>query len=268
MKEAYIKAKHNGERAYKKALSSGNYPFLTDLDHVLYGKTDRVEKPVGQMDIPLQMITGTKNQMRGESFACNFMPLLPPDSEFAIKWSLLYEAQQNEGIRDPVKVYEYLHRFYVVEGNKRVSVLRYLNAPVIQAEVTRIMPLNDDDPDIAVYYEFLEFFGRAPIYELQFSKEGDYRKLEKMIGIEEGTVWPPDLVKMVKSAFYCFEEIYLKREHYHLSVSDAFLIFLSFYPIGSLLENGEHEIKKMMDRIRKILYMKVEWGDEDSDHSR
>lgn len=267
MKDAYIKAKTAGERAYKKALSSGNYPFLTDLDHVLYGKSDRIEKVVGQMEIPMRMIAGTKNQMRGESFACNFMPLLPPDSEFAIKWSALFAAQQEEGIRDPVIVYEYLHRFYVVEGNKRVSVLRYLNAPVITADVTRIMPLNDDDPDIAVYYEFLDFFERAPIYVLQFSEKGGYQKLEKMIGIEVGSVWSPEMVKMVKSAYYRFEEIYLKREHYHLSVSDAFLVFLNFYPLSSLLEESNHEIKKMMDHISKILYMKVEWGHEDSDHS-
>ena len=32
--------------------------------------------------------------------------------------------QNNEGLRDPVKVYEYLNWFYVVEGNKE-SV--YLN---------------------------------------------------------------------------------------------------------------------------------------------
>ncbi len=267
MKDAYTKARHSGVKAYKKALSSGQYPFLTDLDHVLYGKKDRAEVKVGVMDIPMRMITGTKNQMRGESFACNFMPVLAPDSEFAAKWCALFEAQSDEGIRDPVIVYEYLHRFYVVEGNKRVSVLRYLNSPVISAEVTRIMPLKEDDPDIAVYYEFLDFFNRAPIYELQFSNEGDYQKFEKLLGTDEEQEWPVEMVRTVKSAYYRFEENYLKREHFHLSVSDAFLVFLSFYPVSALLESNDHEIKKMMDRISKILYMKVDWGHEGNEDS-
>ena len=40
----------------------------------------------------------------------------------------LCRAQQEEGIREPVQAFEFMNRFYVQEGNKRVSVLRYFGA--------------------------------------------------------------------------------------------------------------------------------------------
>ena len=76
-----------------------------------------------------------------------------------------------EGIRDPVVVYEYLQRFYVQEGNKRVSVLRSLDVPTITASITRVLPLPSDDPAIRCYNEFSRLFRVAPIYGLVFSEE-------------------------------------------------------------------------------------------------
>ena len=40
------------------------------------------------------------------------MPLMGINTEFANKWMSLYRAHVNEGIRDPIKVYEYLNRFF------------------------------------------------------------------------------------------------------------------------------------------------------------
>ena len=70
----------------------------------------------------------------------DFLPILPENSEFARKWITLYEAQMEEGIRDPILVYEFMHRFYVQEGNKRVSVMKYLDASRIMARVIRVIP--------------------------------------------------------------------------------------------------------------------------------
>ena len=56
-------------------------------------------------------------------FSRNYLPLIDEESEFASKWIAVYEAQINEGLRDPIKAYEYLNWFYVVEGNKRIVYL-------------------------------------------------------------------------------------------------------------------------------------------------
>ena len=37
----------------------------------------------------------------------------------------LYNAHLEEGIHDPIKCYEFMNRYYVLEGNKRVSVLSF-----------------------------------------------------------------------------------------------------------------------------------------------
>ncbi len=63
-----------------------------------------------------------------------------------------------EGIRDPIRCYEYMGRFYVQEGNKRVSVLKSYGAPAIDAFVTRVIPAYSQDQAVQVYYEFLNSF--------------------------------------------------------------------------------------------------------------
>ena len=45
-----------------------------------------------------------------------------------INGPVLRKSHVNEGIRDPIKAYEYMNKFYVEEGNKRVSVLKYYDA--------------------------------------------------------------------------------------------------------------------------------------------
>lgn len=52
----------------------------------------------------------------------------------------LSTAQQEEGITDPIIAYEYMNKFYVLEGNKRVSVLKYYDAVSVMGQVTRILP--------------------------------------------------------------------------------------------------------------------------------
>ena len=95
---------------------------------------------LGVVSVPAEFIVGTKSRGRTEAFASNFMPLLPLKTEFAGKWAALCSAHLAEGIREPVKVYEYFNRFYVAEGNKRVSVLKFFDAPTIPAHVIRVLP--------------------------------------------------------------------------------------------------------------------------------
>ena len=76
---------------------------------------------------------GTKTKGRTEAFAGNFMPLLGEKTEFGAKWARVYDYQIEEGIHDPILAYEFMNRYYVQEGNKRVSVLKYVNAYSVPA---------------------------------------------------------------------------------------------------------------------------------------
>ena len=110
------------------------------LDDILPSKGTYTEVPLGLVQIPIEQIVGTKTNSRSNAFAGNFMPILEKGSEFSNKWINLSIHQENDGIQDPIKVYEYMNRFYVEEGNKRVSVLKYYGAASIQGYVIRLIP--------------------------------------------------------------------------------------------------------------------------------
>lgn len=70
----------------------------------------------------------------------------------------------------PIIAFEYLNRFYVQEGNKRVSVLKYYGAVKIPGTVTRLVPARTDELQNRIYYEFLDFYKLSKVNALQFSR--------------------------------------------------------------------------------------------------
>ena len=246
MKEDYYKAYRKGKRAYQKAIVEGRYPFLPALDYILQDSGRLPEFPVGIKDIPLALIAGTKTAGRQESFANNYMPILEEESEFALKWQSLFDSQVREGIRDPVKVYEYLWKFYVLEGNKRVSVLKYLDVPSITADITRILPENKEIPEVQIYYEFLDFYNVAPMYEFRFTQTGSYQKLAEKLGRDLEEPWPEDLLLNLRSAMNAFEKAFAAKggENLKITVADAFLMYLGIYDFESLLSDTQKEVDR------------------------
>ena len=113
MESDYIAARKLGLREMKQAALEKRSPYPAVLDHIIEGEGKLAEIKIGLLEIPLNMIDGTRTEGRTSAFAANFMPVLKSDTEFARKWSDLYESQMEEGIRDPIKAYEYMTRFYV-----------------------------------------------------------------------------------------------------------------------------------------------------------
>lgn len=124
------------------------------LDTILEHVDISGEVPLGLVDIPTELIIGTKTYGRSSSFAPNFMPILGEGTEFAAKWSALCDAHLQEGIREPIVAYEYMNQYYVQEGNKRVSVLKYFGAISVPGYVTRIIPAREDTKESRIYYDF------------------------------------------------------------------------------------------------------------------
>ena len=116
------------------------------------------------------------------AFSKNFLPLEKNRSEFAGKWVALCKAHLSEGIRDPIKVYEYMNFFYVIEGNKRVSVLKYYDASSINAQILRLIPkYNAEDRDIRLYYKFLDFYKLTNINQIWLSREHAYNEMAELL---------------------------------------------------------------------------------------
>ncbi|MBE5945247.1 MAG: BMP family ABC transporter substrate-binding protein, partial [Lachnospiraceae bacterium] len=141
----FEKAQKAGLKAFKTAVSKGENEYLPVLDEILGGVEIQSEVNLGLVQIPLDRVVGTSNIGRTYAFANNFMPILDYKTEFGAKWSSLCDSHIEEGIRDPIKVYEYMNKYYVVEGNKRVSVLKYFEAVTVPAYVTRKVPKYDEN---------------------------------------------------------------------------------------------------------------------------
>ena len=111
-----IEATADYERAVRMGKKAGkNLPALDDILKEQNIKTVK-EIPLGLVQIPVEQIAGTKTAGRSSAFASNFMPVLKESSEFGAKWIELYKAHVTEGIRDPIKAYEYMNRFKDVPG--------------------------------------------------------------------------------------------------------------------------------------------------------
>ncbi len=249
--EEYEKAHRMGLKDFRNKVSKGAYPYLQVLDEMLSSYTDvSAEINIGLVDIPIDQIVGTKTAGRKNAFASNYMPLLDAGSEFAVKWVRLYNSHIEEGIREPVKVYEFMNRFYVLEGNKRVSVLKYCDAVTVPAFVTRLLPPQDDSVENKIYYEFLDFYEKTGINYLDFSQPGNYLKITKQIGIDPESEWTDQEKTRFRSSYLQFTKAFEKKEGNKLSLTpgDAFLIYLGIYGY-EMQDKGPLEIQ---DEIAKI----------------
>ncbi len=237
--EQYVEAYRAGQKNYKECVLEGRYPYLQILDEILNESMIAGRIDLGVIDVPSDQIVGTKSDGRRTVFAANFMPLLSPDSEFAAKWISLCAAHlSDEGIRDPVRCFEYMGRFYVQEGNKRVSVLKSFGAPSVPGYVTRIIPKYTDDEAVQVYYEFMDFYHLSGQYEVYFSHRGGFAKLQAALGYDADHVWTEEERRRFQSGWHYFKEAFKKLggDGLGVTVADALLVWLEFYPIGTLKE--------------------------------
>ena len=262
MLDDYRRARKLGHKQLQTDVSAGRYPYLPALDDILKGEGYQGEVPMGTMEIDIDLIAGTRTRGRQNTFATNFMPLPESGSEFSMKWSDLIDSQRAEGIRDPIVVYEFMQRFYVQEGNKRVSVLRYLGQPTILASVTRVVPMPSDTEAYRIYQEFMRFFSVAPIYGIVFTREGDYVRLAAFAGQDLEHAWPQEVVRDFSSAFETFLGAFRKRggEHLGLTAGEAFLAYLGVFGYDEAVRALPSEVDRHVKRMWGEFVVKRDGG--------
>ena len=228
MQNDYEKAKREGDHAYRRAVLSGRYPYLPALNSMVQEIDRYPVREVGIKEIPMYMIAGTKTVGRQNSFASNFMPLMEYGTEFSYKWSTLYDSAIEDGIREPIKVYEFMNKFYVEEGNKRVSVSKFIGYASVPGEVLRILPPKNGSIASKINYEYIDFYNVTGIFEITFSKLGSYAKLARFLNRDLETVWPDEQVEELLFAYRTFDKCYSAKRTRKLSltVGDAFLLYL------------------------------------------
>lgn len=244
----YEKAYKMGKKDYQARLMRGQQPTLKVLDDILPRNHRYAEIPLGMVQIPMDRIVGTKTGGRSNAFAGNFMPILREGSEFAAKWASLCASHTAEGIHDPIKAYEYMNEFYVLEGNKRVSVLKYFDAVSVQGEVIRILPPRTQEKNNKIYYEFVDFYEWSKINYIWFSNQGSFAKLQEAVGKAEGETWSEDDRLDFSSIFARFTAEFKANggSRLPITVGDAFLIFIALYDYKTLADMTSNEIKELV----------------------
>ncbi|MCI6998784.1 MAG: BMP family ABC transporter substrate-binding protein [Eubacterium sp.] len=234
---------------YVKAMKLGKKEGETVpvLDDILKEKniTAPREIPLGVVQIPSELVVGTKTSGRSSAFSKSFYPLLQENTEFAAKWKGLYQAHLNEGIRDPIKAYEFMNKFYVEEGNKRVSVLKFFDAVSIPGNVIRIVPPRTDNKENKIYYEFMDFYSLSGINYIWFSQEGSFAKLQRLVGKRPDEIWSEDDKLTFSSIFSRFTAEYKANGGDKLPIEpgDAFLSFIKVYDYHTLDDMTSAELK-------------------------
>ncbi|WP_022748940.1 BMP family ABC transporter substrate-binding protein [Lachnobacterium bovis] len=225
----YQEALKLGKKEYRTRSSSGDFPYLPVLDELISNENIQTDQYLGLVNIPLEKVVGTSTAGRTQAFAANFMPLLEYGSEFSLKWSSLSEAQLNEGIRDPIECYEYMNKYYVVEGNKRVSVMKFFEAVSIPAIVTRKIPKYSEDKNVKVYYEYMHFTDVTRINTIDFSKEGMSTKILELVGEKEP--WSDDAREEFKRVLFDFSRAFEGHniKNLKLELGDALAVFMSIF---------------------------------------
>ena len=249
--DKYSDALKAGQKEYRTRLSKGDYPYLPALDEILSYVQVEYEVNLGMHEIPLELIVGTRTRGRTNAFASNFMPLLNSSSEFANKWIHLYTSLQEEGLRDPVKVYEFMNRFYVLEGNKRVSVLKCLDAYSVPCSVIRVVPKRSDTKENEIYYEFLDFYEVTGINTIYFSEKGRFTDFLKKIGTPKGEKWTSDDRLEFDAVYIRFRKAFESKggRKLPITVGDALLAFITVFGYQDTKQKTVQEIKKDLSRI-------------------
>ncbi|MDO4489469.1 MAG: BMP family ABC transporter substrate-binding protein [Lachnospiraceae bacterium] len=260
MENYYEEAYKAGQKHYRKSILMGNSPWLPALQAILPEQMTAASVEVGLMNVPAEKIVGTLTKSRSNSFMGNFMPASPMQSEFAIKWRCLAESQQKEGIREPVLLYEYMNRYYVQEGNKRVSVLKFFGAVTVPAVVRRILPRRSEDPLVRAYYEFLEFSKISGITFLEFSEPGAYGSFCTLMGKAKDEAWDEDEVRRVKTLFHRFCDSFhsLGGEKIEVQEGDAFLACLNVVGFDEMVQFSEVELKNALRKTWEEILLQKE----------
>lgn len=121
-----------------------------------------------------------------------------------------------------------MNKFYVIEGNKRVSVLKYFGADSVPAMVIRKLPKRTDELENKIYYEFVDFHKQTGINYIWFTQLGGYDKLREYIGLTPDGGFTDDDRMNLNSAHLAFDTAYRQKngsDSLPITVDDAMLVF-------------------------------------------
>ena len=254
---SYNYAHKCARKQMKKNREYGGEMHPKEIDAILKENADVERIDLGVMDIPVNQIIGVADCEGKERYAAGFLPVCPATSGYAEHWRELYiNYKQDKGFLSRLYCYEYLGKFYIVDGKKRVSILKSLDVPVTSAYVTRIVPAFSEEKHIQLYYEFIEYFKLTKLYQVSFSQHGSFEKLQKLMGHEPDQVWNDDERRMMLHDLRRIDAALESAFGGYMNVTpaDALLVLLEEHSFQQIRRMALSVMADHLQRKWKILY--------------
>lgn len=180
-------------RARKTANDFGKLsadPYLNAMKNTVDDGSIAERVDLGILEIPVRQIIGVVSDSSETLYTYDFMPIAEEESEFADSWCRMYQAYLSvRGLTDPIECVEYMGKFYVVDGKKRVSVLKAHGEIRVNAHVVRLVPALSDDAQAKKYADFQNVFSKTRLYQVELSNAEDFPKLQKAMGLAADQEW-------------------------------------------------------------------------------
>ncbi len=169
---------------------TGNRPGgLLSLEEVRDKLKIRGQHYAGIQTIDIDRIVGSGSRYNEFNRA-----FLPTQEHVRERWTRVYEAAHGAGGFPPIDVYQIGDVFFVRDGHHRVSVLRELDAPTVEATVTVLdtpVPLSSSvaEEDLDLKAEYAEFLQATKLdserneQRIEFTVPGQYRRLYEHIAV-------------------------------------------------------------------------------------
>ena len=255
--ERYSVYQNQAKRIARKSSANVEKAALPLLKTVLDTYNVAGETDLGVVKIPVKQIVGVVAEEDRDAYVSDFFPLPSVNSEFAEKWTMMFmENLSDAGLSNPIRCYEFLGKFYVVDGKKRVSAVKAQGTIMIDAQVTRILPVETDDPEIQSYYEFVKTYEKTGLYQIAFTQPGKADSFLKAMGYEPDHTWS----EMDRFSFmfhwYPFDralEVAFDNQ-LNITTADAVLVLLKNHSIAELRKLPSWTLAEMLQDARFDLY--------------
>ena len=256
--EQYHKAYILATRCHQENKKLGRSANLPVLEEILDKTMISENVDMGILDIPSNMIIGSAARSEAlDMYTKDFLPLCHPNSDYAYLWRNLYAVlADNDAFREEIRCVEYLGKFYVIDGLKRVSVARFFEAPTVRGHVIRLMPVKNDTTEVVQYFNFLFDYQMTHLYQLQFTQKGYFSQLQKALQKQNTYVWnEADRVNFlhywpkIEAAF---------RKSYgdclRITAADALVVLMKRYSFSQIIHMEPWVLARVFQAAGRELY--------------
>lgn len=214
---------------------------------------------MGILDVPTDLIVGAAEESEETAlYTKDFHPVSAPNSAYADLWRSLYQVVLVGGsFEEPISCFEFLGKFYVRDGMKRVSVSRYYGTHSIKAHVIRILPIHTEEQKASWYYDFLLQYRLTNLYQLQFTQPGFFERLQQALGRNPAYRWSDrdreNFLRYWPSIERAFRKSY--GDSLRISAADALVVLLRKYTFDQIVSMDSWVLARVFQTFWKELYV-------------